>query len=200
VEKGEDLEAKCVVCRIDRQGCKTSVVAGAAAVSGPSSSPAVLRSKPVAKPLAFGTPSLLAVPSVVAPPMAMSTSLPSPLTAGPGPMDEDAPTGPSKKHSYDALAVARPSSSKQQKTSGTSGRSRQGTSVASSSSSRFRVDAPVSGPSSPLVPMTSLEVDDPVLLHLDAIESAVRRGDMGMALRRIDEVRRMYVGRKGKGA
>jgi hypothetical protein len=160
------------------------------------------RMKVTTTSVGFGKPSLLTAPPVVAPPMATSISLPSPSTAGSGPMDEDisvGPIGPSKKRSIDALSVAVPASSKHQRLSGLSGKGRQGTSVATSSSSLVLVGRSASRPS-PFAATLSLEDEDPILTRLEGIELSVRREEYDKALDRIDALRRAYLESRGRRA
>jgi hypothetical protein len=91
-------------------------------------------------------------------------------------MDEDfdtLPSIPSRKRSFEST-MAGPSSKF----------ARTATSL-----SQTRHDSTVSGSSALTLPI--LRDGHPLMLHLDSLELAIRKGDSEMALRRVDELRRL---------
>jgi hypothetical protein len=107
----------------------------------------------------------------------MSTSTSLPTSLGPGaPMDEDLdtlPSIPSRKRSFEST-MAGPSTKF----------ARTATSLL-----QTRHDLAASGSSSLALPI--LRDGHPLMLHLDSLELAIRKGDTEMGLRRVNELRRL---------
>jgi hypothetical protein len=94
---------------------------------------------------------------------------------------------PSKKRSFEISSPA--ASTKFAWTSASLTRAHRDASL-SSSSSHILVDVQSTGPS---LPFTSLAIRDkhPLMLHLDLLKLSIHKGETEIALRRVEEVRRL---------